>query len=133
MATADQISRVRLFIDDPLTVYLDQASGNGSGTVFWLSHKPVYADTEAIAVGGTVQGTAAYTLADASGRLAFVTAPPTGTNNVVVEYQASLLTDAEIDDLFDGEGQSNILRAAALGWRLKAGKSAKAQGLVRAL
>lgn len=124
MATAAQITRVRVHLADQLTWYEDYANGDASGTVFWLSHFPVYADTETVSLGGTVQGTAAYTLTDASGKLVFAAAPPSGTNNVKALYEASVFTDAEVDDFYDEEGQANVLAAAAAGWRAKAGKYA---------
>lgn len=91
--------RVRLMIDDPWTLGQDTATGDGTTKVFWLNRKPV-SSGGTISVGGTVQGTAAYTLNRAAGRLEMVTAPGSGAV-LAVEYDSATFTDQEIQDALD--------------------------------
>lgn len=120
--------RLRLMADDQPVYFQDKASGDGAGSVFFLSHFPLYPNAGTagtVAVSGTALGTASYNLSWQHGRIAFGTAPGSASNNVQVDYLATTLTDDEVDDAYTyAGGSANLEQAAAELWRIKAGRHA---------
>lgn len=72
----------------PLTITLDQFSGNASTTVFTLSVAPAFQNATEVYIAGVAQKPGSdYTVVGTS--LTFASAPPTGTNNIMVRGLSS--------------------------------------------
>ena len=115
---AEPIDSLRLFLADPVVDYSDTSWGDGVRLVYFTSHKPILA-TPDVSVDGTPV-TPTVTLA--TGKLDFATALA-DTKLVVVNYQATVFTDAQLQSFFDTSGGGvNLDLAAAAGWRAKAAR-----------
>jgi len=86
---SDLITRMRPLINDEWQLHQDTQTGDGSNKLFWTNFKPNKSGGT-VAVGGTVQGTAAYTWDTTFGRVEITTAPA-NLATITVEYQASEL------------------------------------------
>jgi hypothetical protein len=127
---ANLITRLRGLANDPTQLRQDTTTATG-GSVYWANYKPIAAGT--VAVGGTIQGTAAYSLDLTAGRLSFVSAPSAGAS-ITIEYTSSQFTNAEMQDVLDANvthveerdldwlpdliaGGTTVYHRAALGYR----------------
>ncbi len=119
--------RLRQMADDQPVLFQDKATGDGSGSVYFLSHYPCYPNSGTagtVAVNGTVYGTASYTLNWQYGRVTFSTTP-LNAGTVQADYLAASFTDDEVDDAWaEAGGSVNLYAAAASLWRIKAGRHA---------
>ena len=66
------------------TITTDTFSGTGSQTVFTMSVAPANSASTLVAISGVVQNPSNYTVSSTT--LTFLTAPPSGTNNISVRY-----------------------------------------------
>lgn len=64
---------------------IDYGSGNGSTTAFTLSIAPASVNAISVAISGVAQSPKTYTISGTT--LTFSTAPPTGTDNIVIEHK----------------------------------------------
>jgi hypothetical protein len=110
MATIEEF---RLKILDRPQVVLDErvGSGDGSATVYKLSHAPVMDGTAHVRVNGVekVEGTD-YTLDSATGKLTLVAAPGQGLA-IVASYDFAAFSDSELQAFLDGAGGNLALAA----------------------
>lgn len=91
--------RVRLNIFDQYREFQESQIGDGSAKIFRLSSYPIKAASQDVYKDTTLQTEGAdYTLDDDTGRLTFSTAPGDGVN-IFVRGQASIFSDAELNDL----------------------------------
>jgi hypothetical protein len=96
---------VRGACGDRGTVTRDVASGDDTSTEFFLAAPPLIGDSQAVTVNGALRtevaaapGATEYTLDDETGQIVFGSAPPQGTDNVVVIYKAVRLPDAAVTE-----------------------------------
>lgn len=96
---------VRHEAGDPGTFYRDLLSGDGSTLSWYLTARPVAADSQVVLVGGAVRtevasapGATEYTLDDDTGLIAFGAAPAAGVDNVSVAYTVYRVPQAAIDE-----------------------------------
>lgn len=105
MALTD-LELVRLRANDPERTFQEEFAGDGSTTVFDLSHFQVVAASEQIRVAGTLQTDPAnYSLADATGRITFVSAPANGAR-IVVQGRNVVWSDTELNDIIARRGSA---------------------------
>src|SRR5512146_845837 len=103
---ANLILRLRTLANDDWQLRQDTATGDGTTTTFWLNHKPL-ASGGTVSLGGTVQGTANYTLDTTYGRLSFNSAPANGVA-IATEYLSSQFTDNDLQTILDAN--STLIR-----------------------
>lgn len=72
----------------PSTGFTQTFSGNANQRVFTLSLAPVDGTFVEVAIGGVIQNPANYSVVGTT--LTFVTAPPAGTNNILVRFYTLL-------------------------------------------
>lgn len=96
---------VRREAGDPGTFYRDLLSGDGSTTSWYLTARPVAADSQVVTVGGSARtevastpGATEYTLDDDTGFIAFGAAPVAGVDNVSVAYTVYRIAQDAIDE-----------------------------------
>lgn len=110
--TLTDLARLRLKINDRRRVTLRETVGLGDGgsTRYQTQMHPVAVDSEEVSVAGTFQTpTTDYTIDTDLGLLTF-TSPPASGEEVVVSYQWSAFSDAELEDFLDR--YANVTRAA---------------------
>lgn len=109
---ANLITRLRDLTNTRWVRMTDTATGDGTTSVYWLTHKPNESGGT-VSVGGVVSGTADYTWDTNDGRVAFDTAPASGTA-VLVEYRASDFTDDHLEDTL--ESYCTLVENTPLTW-----------------
>lgn len=104
----------------PVTITPQSFSGNGSTTAFTLSVAPAFAAALDVYIGGVHQGlTADYTVSGTT--LTFVSAPPSGTNNITVKILSAYASGVPSDNaittskLVDDAVTSAKIAAGAVG------------------
>lgn len=89
---------LRREIGDSGTFARDEATGDGSTKIFYLSTQSVLGDSQSITVAGTAMAEPAdYTLDDGIGRVTFAVAPA-NLAAIVIAYQAVRVPDADLDE-----------------------------------
>lgn len=109
---ANLITRLREMTNTRWERLTDSATGDGTTTVYWLTHKPVES-AGTVSQGGTVTGTANYTLNTADGRLEFTSAPASSVA-ILAEYRFSDFSDDQMEDYL--ESHCGLLEDIALSW-----------------
>jgi len=91
---------VRREIGDGGTLSRDTQSGNGATTDYFLSGAPLLASPAALVyVAGVLKTIATdYTLDVETGRLVFVVAPASGTDNIEIIYRSCEVSDGDITE-----------------------------------
>jgi hypothetical protein len=108
------IAEVRSHAADKYQYDRVTAQGDGTAADFALANPPVRPNTEKVWVNGALKADPAdYTIDDDLGVVTFVTAPAPGAQ-VVVTYQWSLLSDADVQDFIDGTSSVYLAAADAL-------------------
>jgi len=106
-------SQMRNLIGDPFLYDRATATGDGTTLEYAIPNTPVRPDTQTVTVDGSAKVEVTdYTLNDALGLVTFLTAPATD-KEVVITYEHSLLSDAQLTDFFSIEGDDLKLAAAA--------------------
>ena len=109
------ISQIRNIIGDPFLYDRAEAVGDGTTKEYAVPNTPVRPDTQTVTVNGQPKAeTTDYTLDDALGLVTFILAPP-DTEEVVITYEYSLLSDVQLQDFLDVEsGDVRMAAAQAL-------------------
>lgn len=109
---ANLITRVRELTNSRWERLTDSATGDGTTTVYWLTHK-INEAGGTVSQGGTVTGTASYTWDTDDGRLAFSSAPAASVA-ILAEYRWSEFTDDHIEDVL--ESNCRLVQDSPLSW-----------------
>jgi hypothetical protein len=109
---ANLITRLRELTNTKWDRLTDADTGDGTTKVYWLTHKPNESGGT-VSLGGTIQGTAAYTWDTEYGRVEFDTAP-TVSVAVLVEYRFSDMTDDHAEDVL--ESNCTLIENSPLAW-----------------
>ena len=110
------------------TITADTFSGNGVQTTFIMSVAPASPASTLVAISGVVQNPSNYTVSSTS--LTFLTAPPSGTNNISARYlgvsastvNASTITVGVLAPAYGGTGltspgtSGNVLTSNGTAW-----------------
>ena len=110
------------------TITADTFSGNGVQTTFIMSVAPASPASTLVAISGVVQNPSNYTVSSTS--LTFLTAPPSGTNNISARYlgvsastvNASTITVGVLAPAYGGTGLTspgtagNVLTSNGSAW-----------------
>jgi hypothetical protein len=110
------------------TITADTFSGNGVQTTFIMSVAPANPASTLVAISGVVQNPSNYTVSSTS--LTFLTAPPSGTNNISARYlgvsasigNASTITAGVLAPDYGGTGltspgtSGNVLTSNGTAW-----------------
>jgi len=102
---------LRQRIDDLPKFRFDTKIGDGTATKFQVSKFPIEPSTGTITDGGSVLGTAGFTLNGTSGVLAFAVAPTNGTT-ITAEYNCTQLNGTLLTDILTRNGAVLELSAA---------------------
>jgi len=102
---------LRQRIDDLPKYRYDEKVADGTATKFQVSKYPIEPATGSITVGGSVFGTAGYTLNGTSGVVDFTTAPANGIS-IIAEYNCAQLNGTHLQDILDRNGGVLDLAAA---------------------
>lgn len=98
------LEQLRLRAADPEVVFQEEFAGDGSATIYDLTHHPIVAASETITVAGSAQTDPThYSLADATGRITFVTAPVNAAR-ILVYGRSTIWSDTELNDIIDRRG-----------------------------
>ena len=104
------LADLRQRIDDLPKYRYDTKTGDGTATKFQTSKYPIEPNTGTITVGGSVYGTAGYTLNGTSGLLILGTAAANGTS-IIAEYTCTQLNGTHLQDILTRN--SSVLDLAA--------------------
>ncbi len=111
------LSQVRNIIGDPFLYDRAAAVGDGTTKEYAVPNTPVKPTTETVSVNGVVKADPGdYSLDDGLGLVTFVVTPPLD-EDVVITYQHSLLSDAQLQEFLDVEtvdSIANVKLASAL-------------------
>lgn len=101
---SDFITSCRRELRDFDQLGFDKFSGDGTTTLFPLTHRNIKLGSYLITVGGVTKAeTTDYTLDKDTGYLVFLSAPSSSTDNVVATYKYNKLSDQEyLDAINDG-------------------------------
>lgn len=106
------LALLRRLVGDPGDAVHDQASGDAGTTVFYLSSPPITANGQSVYVAGVLKTeTTDYTLDDVSGKLTFVVAPASGTDNILVDYLAVRAPDPDLTEALRMHGLTDTATA----------------------
>ncbi len=105
------LNDLRQRIDDLPKYRYDTKTADGTATKFQVSKYPIEPNTGTITVGGSVYGTAGYTLNGTSGVVTFTSAPTNGTS-IIAEYTCTQLNGTHLQDILDRNGGNLALGAA---------------------
>lgn len=96
------------------TTASDLFSGNGAQTAFTLTHDPASVNNMDVAVGGVTQRPGLDYTWSSGTTMTFTTAPPAGTNNILVRYQLALPIGSSdsSSSLFIQSGAGAVVRTA---------------------
>jgi len=99
----------RLRIQDKEQPQVQNATGDGARTVYFLEAVPIIGGSETVVVGGTTYAQATgpgadeYDLNDSTGRVTFGVAPVAGVF-MEMDFQSAIFTDAELTQILLNHG-----------------------------
>ena len=106
------LSQVRNIIGDPFLYDRAAATGDNTTKEYAVPNTPVKPSTETVSVNGVVKADPGdYSLDDGLGLITFVVAPPLD-EDVVITYQHSLLSDAQLQEFLDVEANDVKMASA---------------------
>lgn len=108
------ISTIRTLIADQIRYDRCSAVGDGATREFMATNSPVVANSQKAVIDNVVKTEGAdYTFDDDLGLTTFTTAPAANAD-IVITYRFSVLSDAQLQQMLDLEGNVHLAAALAL-------------------